>query len=167
MQSKAIEIWVGVFVALGLAGLFFMAMKVSNLSQLEGDGDVYHVSARFDNVGSLRARASVSMGGVRIGRVSSIHLDTQGFQAVVDMQIEKQYANLPEDSSASILTAGILGEQYVGLTPGGSDVFLKDGDHLELTQSAMVLEQLISHFLFNKAEGDKDKKSQDRGKSDS
>jgi phospholipid/cholesterol/gamma-HCH transport system substrate-binding protein len=167
VQSRTVEIWVGVFVALGLAALFFMAMKVSNLSQLEGDGDVYHITAHFDNVGSLRTRASVSMGGVRIGRVSAIHLDTQGFQAVVDMQIEKQYANLPDDSSASILTAGILGEQYVGLTPGGSDVFLKEGDRLELTQSAMVLEQLISHFLFNKAEGDKDRKSTGSDKSDS
>lgn len=156
--SRTVEIWVGVFVALGLLGLFFVAMQVSNLGEFRTAQGSYIVKARFGNIGGLRVRAPVSMAGVTVGRVERIGFDNQRYEAVVTMRIDPAYQTLPEDTSASILTAGLLGEQYVGLAAGGSEDFLKDGDEIELTQSAMVLEQLISRFLFNKAEegkGDK------------
>jgi phospholipid/cholesterol/gamma-HCH transport system substrate-binding protein len=158
--SKMLEIWVGVFVALGLVGLFFVAMQVSNLGEFRSDSDSYIVKAHFGNIGGLKVRAQVSMAGVTVGRVERIAFDDKNYEAVVEMRIDPAYKTLPEDSSASILTAGLLGEQYIGLTPGGSDLYLKNGDEIELTQSAMVLEQLISRFLFNKAEeGKGDKKA--------
>lgn len=158
--SKVLEIWVGVFVALGLVGLFFVAMQVSNLGEFRSDSDSYIVKAHFGNIGGLKVRAQVSMAGVTVGRVERIAFDDKNYEAVVEMRIDPAYKTLPEDSSASILTAGLLGEQYIGLTPGGSDLYLKNGDEIELTQSAMVLEQLISRFLFNKAEeGKGDKKA--------
>ncbi|MDD2767163.1 MAG: outer membrane lipid asymmetry maintenance protein MlaD [Methylococcus sp.] len=162
MHSKTIEIWVGLFVALGLAAMFLLAMKVSNLSEFETGGEGYKIIARFQNVGSLRSRAAVSMGGVRIGRVSSVSFDKSTYEAVVEMRIDGKYDTLPSDTSASILTAGLLGEQYVGLTPGGSEDYLGEGGQIELTQSALVLEEVISRFLFNKAEGD----GKSEGKSD-
>jgi phospholipid/cholesterol/gamma-HCH transport system substrate-binding protein len=154
VHSKTIEVWVGVFVALGLASLFLLAMKVSNLGEFQTGADGYRITARFQNVGSLRVRAAVSMGGVRIGRVTAVSFDKGSYEAVVEMRIDRQYDTLPSDTSASILTAGLLGEQYVGLTPGGSEDYLGEGGQIELTQSALVLEQVISRFLFNKAEGD-------------
>lgn len=150
--SRTIEIWVGVFVALGLLGLFFVAMQVSNLGEFRTAKGSYTITAHFGNIGGLRVRAPVSMAGVTVGRVERIGFDDQRYEAVVHMRIDAAYQTLPEDTSASILTAGLLGEQYVGLSPGGSDEYLKDGAEIELTQSAMVLEQLISRFLFNKAE---------------
>lgn len=150
--SRAVEIWVGVFVALGLLSLFFVAMQVSNLGEFRSAKGSYVVRAHFGNIGGLRVRAPVSMAGVTVGRVERIGFDAKRYEAIVDMRIDPAFSNLPEDTSASILTAGLLGEQYVGLSPGGSDDYLKDGDEIELTQSAMVLEQLISRFLFNKAE---------------
>lgn len=153
-QSKTIEMWVGVFVALGLAALFFLAMKVSNLADYEST-DGYLVKAYFENVGSLKVRAPVSMSGVRMGRVSRISFDKNKYQALVEMRIDRQFDSLPEDTSASVLTAGLLGEQYISLSPGGSDDTLKDGSTIDLTQSSIVLEEMISKFLYNKAEGDK------------
>jgi phospholipid/cholesterol/gamma-HCH transport system substrate-binding protein len=144
---------VGLFVAIGFLALFFLAMKVSNLGELSTTREGYKIVARFENAGNLKVRAPVSMAGVTIGRVKSIRFDKQTYNAVVEMQIDPQYDTLPEDTSASILTAGLLGEQFIGLTAGALETYLKDGDQLELTQSALVLEQLISRFLFNKAEG--------------
>jgi len=153
MHSRVVEIWVGLFVAIGFLALFFLAMKVSNLGELSTTREGYKIIARFENAGNLKVRAPVSMAGVTIGRVKSIRFDKQTYNAVVEMQIDPQYDTLPEDTSASILTAGLLGEQFIGLTAGALETYLKDGDQLELTQSALVLEQLISRFLFNKAEG--------------
>ena len=158
--SRTMEVWVGVFVALGLLGLFFVAMQVSNLGDFRTAKDSYLLKAHFGNIGGLRVRAPVSMAGVTVGRVERIGFDDQRYEAVVEMRIDPAFRKLPEDTSASILTAGLLGEQYVGLSAGGSEDYLKDGDEIELTQSAMVLEQLISRFLFNKAEEGKDKKSE-------
>lgn len=153
-QSHVVEMWVGIFVALGLVALFFLAMKVSNLADYEST-DGYVVKAYFENVGSLKVRAPVSVSGVRVGRVSRVAFDKQKYQALVEMRIDRQFDNLPDDTSASVLTAGLLGEQYISLSPGGSEDLLKDGSVLDLTQSAIVLEEVVSKFLYNKAEGDK------------
>ncbi len=157
--TRSIEIWVGVFVAMGLLALFFVAMQVSNLGEFSTAKGSYIVKAHFGNIGGLRVRAPVSMAGVTVGRVERIGFDDKRYEAVVEMRIEPAYRTLPDDTSASILTAGLLGEQYIGLSAGGSDTYLGDGDEIELTQSAMVLEQLISRFLFNKAEEGKDNKA--------
>lgn len=161
--TKTIETWVGLFVAAGLVALFFIAMQVSNLGEIRTARGAYTVTARFDNIGGLKVRAPVSMAGVRVGRVSHIGFDNKTYEAIVEMRIDPAFDTLPVDTSASILTAGLLGEQYIGLSPGGSDDRLKEGDELELTQSAMVLEQIISRFLFNKAEGG-DKKGDTDGR---
>lgn len=150
MESRKIEVAVGVFVALGLAALLMLAMKVSNLSELGGDKG-YSVVARFDNVGGLKVRSAVSMAGVKIGRISSIEFDSQTYEAVVTMAIKPEYNRLPTDSTASIFTAGLLGEQYIGLEAGAEEEFLADGDSISLTQSAVILEQLIGQFLYNQA----------------
>lgn len=149
--SKTIEILVGLFVALGIVALFFLAMQVSNLGTFT-DREGYTIRARFDNSGSLKIRSPVSMAGVTIGRVSAIRFDKETYKSVVEMRIQPQYDTIPSDTTASILTAGLLGEQYIGLEPGGSDEFLGEGGEIELTQSALVLEQLIGKFLFSKAE---------------
>jgi phospholipid/cholesterol/gamma-HCH transport system substrate-binding protein len=162
-HSKTIELWVGLFVGLGLIALFFLAMKVSNLADLHIDDRSYMITARFENAGSLKPRAPVSMAGVRIGRVSAVRFDKDSYEAVVEMRIDPAYDTLPDDTSASVLTQGLLGEQYVGLSPGGSDVYLQDGDEIELTQSALVLEQIIGRFLFNKAEEASEAKDEDTG----
>ena len=127
-------------------------MQVSNLAELRTAQDSYLLTARFENIGALKVRAPVSMAGVKVGRVSQIRFDHKTYQAIVEMRIDPAYNTLPEDTSASILTSGLLGEQYIGLSPGGSEDYLKDGDQLDLTQSAIILEQVISRFLFNKAE---------------
>lgn len=152
MQSRMVELWVGVFVAVGLAALAMLAFKVGNLSGTD-IGDSYTVEARFDNVGGLNVKAPVTMAGVRIGRVSAINVDKDQYMAVVKMDIGSNYDNLPEDTSASILTSGLLGAQYVGLEPGGATEFLQDGDEITLTQSALVLEQLIGQFIFSQGQG--------------
>lgn len=149
--SRGAEITVGIFVALGLAALFFLAMQVSNLASVR-DIDGYNVTARFENIGSLKVRSPVTMAGVKIGRVVGVEFEPESFEAKVTMVIAKEYKTLPADTSASILTAGLLGEQYVGLEPGGSRDNLKDGDNLRLTQSAVVLEKLVNRFLFEKVE---------------
>jgi phospholipid/cholesterol/gamma-HCH transport system substrate-binding protein len=162
-SSKAAETWVGIFVALALLAIFFLAMQVSNLAELRVARGSYTVTARFENVGGLKVRAPVSMAGVTVGRVSHIGFDNKTYEAIVEMRIDPAFKTLPVDTSASILTAGLLGEQYVGLAPGGADDYLKEGDELELTQSALVLEQVISRFLFNKAEsGGSDKGGEGR-----
>ena len=149
-QNKALEITVGLFIAGGLAALFVLAMKVSNLSQLN-KGNGYNVIARFENIGGLKVRSPVKVGGVRVGRVAEISYDNERYQAVVTMKLEGQYDQFPEDTSASVYTAGLLGEQYIALEPGGAEDFLQQGSEIDITQSAVIIEQLISKFLFNKA----------------
>ncbi len=146
-QCKTLELLVGLFVASGIVALFFLAMHVSNLNPLTED-EGYTVYARFENSGGLKVKSPVSIAGVRIGRVTDIRFDTQTYESVVEMRIGKQYNTLPDDTSASILTAGLLGEQYVGLTAGGSEDYLEDGSVIEYTQSALVLEKLIGQFLY-------------------
>jgi len=145
-----VEITVGVFIAAGIAALFMLAMKVSNLSTFSGQ-EGYEVSARFDNIGGLKALSPVNAGGVRIGRVTSIVYDQNTYEAIVKMHIESEYNHLPADTTASIFTSGLLGEQYISLEPGGDSSYLKSGDEIKLTQSAIVMEQVIGQFLFSKA----------------
>jgi len=154
MQKRRVEIAVGVFVVLGLAALVMLAMKVSNLSAVTKDNG-YLLKARFSNIGGLKVRAPVLVGGVRIGKVAEVILDSKTFEAIVVMDISNKYNNLPKDTSASIFTAGLLGEQYLGLEPGGDTAVLRDGEEVKLTQSAFVLEQVLGQFLFSKASGDK------------
>ncbi len=146
MNTKQTEIIVGLFVAAGLAALFMLAMKVSNLNIYSQD-EGYEVEAHFDDVSGLKVRSAVTMAGVRIGQVSDISFDPQTFEAVVKMRIESRYNTLPKDTSASILTAGLLGEKYIGLEAGGDEENLKDKDRIKLTQDSLVLEKLISRFV--------------------
>ena len=150
MTSKGVEITVGLFVALGLAALLMLAMKVSNLAESSVEGG-YDLTARFDNIGGLKVRSPVTMAGVRIGRVSAINFDGDTYEAVVTLTVDPKFNKLPLDTSASIFTAGLLGEQYVGLEAGGALEFLGDKDEIKLTQSAVVLEQIIGQFLYNRA----------------
>jgi phospholipid/cholesterol/gamma-HCH transport system substrate-binding protein len=145
-NRKTVEMWVGLFVVAGLVALVVLAFQVGNLTTTEVS-DGYKVEARFENIGSLKVRSAVTLAGVRVGRVSEIHIDPDSYQARVVMNIDGRYRNLPDDTAATILTAGLLGEQYVGLEPGGSEQYLKDGDRIKLTQSAMVLEKLIGRVL--------------------
>lgn len=155
MHSKAVETTVGFFVALGLGALLILAMKVSNLNLASVNaGDPYAVTARFTNIGGLKVRSPVKMAGVRIGRVAAIDLDEDTFEAVATLAINPAFDAIPSDSSASIYTAGLLGEQYVGIDAGGDIEFLQNGDELILTTSAVVLEQVIGQFLYDKASGD-------------
>lgn len=144
-SSNQIELTAGIFLALAIAALVFLALQATDRGVVSNGG--YQISATFTNIGGLKPKASVSMGGVTIGTVERIELDPQTFEARVYMTISDAYSDLPEDTSASILTAGILGDQYVGLEPGGSPVPLQDGDQVLLTNSAMVLEQMISKYL--------------------
>lgn len=145
-NGRATELWVGIFVLLGLAAFLMLAVRVSDITQL-GNAQGYTVSARFDDIGSLKVRAPVTLAGVRIGRVTGIRVDTDRFDAIVDLTIEAAYDNLPEDTGASILTSGLVGEQYVGLEPGGAETVLAEGDSIQLTQGALVIERLIGRFL--------------------
>lgn len=155
MQIKNVEIMVGIFVAAGIAALFMLAMKVSNLSSF-AEGGGYTLTARFENIGGLKPRSPVRIGGVRIGRIAAIDYDSDAYEAVVSMMIDDRYRQLPVDTSASIYTAGLLGEQYIGLEPGGEQEYFKDGDEIQETQSALVLERMIGQYMFNKpAEGGK------------
>lgn len=149
MSKRTIEILVGLFVLLGLAALLFVALKAANLTSFS-NGDTYQVSARFDNIGGLKPRAPVRSAGVVVGRVTAIGLDPKTFQGVVTLDIDRGF-QFPKDSSAKILTAGLLGDQYVGLEPGGDEKNLAAGDVIKQTQSAVVLENLIGQFLFSKA----------------
>ncbi len=150
-NSRSVEIWVGIFVAAGLAALFMLAMQVSNLSEVSGAGG-YTVSARFENISGLKVRSPVTVAGVRVGRVSEIGFDPNTFQAVVKMAIDPEFDQLPLDTSASILTSGLIGEKYVGLEPGGDMDMLEDGAEIELTQSSLVLENLIGQLIFSMTE---------------
>jgi len=149
MSKKGIETLVGLFVVMGLVALTFIALKAANLASF-GQRNGYTLQARFDNIGGLKARAPVRSAGVTVGRVTSIRLDSKTFQGLVTMEIDRDL-QFPKDSSAKILTAGLLGDQYVGLEAGGDDKNLAPGDTVKQTQSAVVLENLIGQFLFNKA----------------
>jgi phospholipid/cholesterol/gamma-HCH transport system substrate-binding protein len=149
MKKTALDFWVGLFVVLGFAALLFLALKAGNMSSLSFQS-TYPVKLNFDNVGSLKPRAPVKSAGVTVGRVASIGFNAQSYQAVVTIDIDSQYP-FPKDSSAQILTAGLLGEQYIGLLPGADNEMLKAGDTITMTQSAVVLENLIGQFLYNKA----------------
>jgi phospholipid/cholesterol/gamma-HCH transport system substrate-binding protein len=150
MQRSTIDLWVGMFVVAGVLALGFLSMKVANVGT-GGKGDVYVVKALFENIGGLTVRAPVRSAGVTVGRVTDISLDKKEYQALVTMSIDKRY-EFPKDTFAAILTSGILGENYIGLNAGGDDAMLKDGDGIKKTQSAVVLENLIGQFLFNKAQ---------------
>lgn len=149
MNKKGIEVLVGLFVLLGLMGLVFLSLKAANLASF-GQRSGYTVTARFDNIGGLKVRAPVRSAGVTVGRVTGISLDARSFQGVVTLEID-QNVQFPKDSSAKILTSGLLGDQYVGIEPGGDEKNLASGDVITSTQSAVVLENLIGQFLFNKA----------------
>ncbi len=152
-KQRGIEILVGLFMAIGFVALFFLAMQVSNLSAaVKTEG--YQLTARFSNVGSLKVRSPVSMAGVRVGRVERVDFDKDTYEAVVTIRIEAGVDTIPEDTFANVFTAGLLGEQYIGLEPGGSMEYLRDGDAIAHTQSALILEQMIGQFLFSKAGGD-------------
>jgi phospholipid/cholesterol/gamma-HCH transport system substrate-binding protein len=142
---------VGLFVASGIVGLFFLAMQVSNLSSFV-DEDSYTITARFENSGGLKIKSPVSAAGVKIGKVSSISFDPKTYESIVQMSINSQYNTIPDDTTASIFTAGLLGEQYVNLEPGGSEVYLQNEGKIEITQSAIILEKAIGQFLFKSAE---------------
>lgn len=149
INRKSLELWVGLFVAAGILALAMLAFKVGNLTTADVV-DGYRVKANFDNVGGLKVKAAVTVAGVRVGRVTGIAFDSNKYQAVVTMDIGGQYKNIPVDSSATILTSGLLGDQYIGLEPGGAEEYLKDGDAIRTTQSALVLEKLVGQVIFNK-----------------
>jgi phospholipid/cholesterol/gamma-HCH transport system substrate-binding protein len=149
MKKTVLDFWVGLFVLLGLIAALFLALKVGNMSSLSFQA-TYPVKLKFDNIGGLKVRAPVKSAGVVVGRVTSIGFDTNTYQALVMIDIDKQYP-FPKDTSAKILTSGLLGEQYIGLEPGGDSEMLKAGDTISMTQSAIVLENLIGQFLYSKA----------------
>ena len=149
MQRKSLDIWVGLFVLLGALAVMFLALKVGNMSSMSF-GPSYTVIARFDNIGGLKPRAPVKSAGVVVGRVESIVFNDKTFQVQVTMRMQGE-VQFPKDSSAKILTSGLLGEQYIGIEPGGDEKSFAEGDRIKITQSAIVLENLISQFLFSKA----------------
>ena len=158
MERTKLDLWVGLFVCAGIGALLILAMKVGNMSSIGIGGDSYTIYANFDNIGGLKSRAPVKSAGVVVGRVGAIGFDNNRFNARVELNIEKRF-QFPKDTTASILTSGLLGEQYVGLEAGGDSANLASGESLKLTQSAVVLEKLISQFLYSKAaEGDTAKK---------
>ena len=151
MERTALDLWVGVFVVAGLAALVVLALKVGNLSTYNVS-ESYELQAHFSNIGGLKPQASIKSAGVLVGRVTGITLDTERYEARVTMSVDKRY-KFPKDTFANILTSGLLGEQYIGLMPGGDEKMLVNGDELKKTQSAVVLEDLIGKFIYNKAEG--------------
>jgi phospholipid/cholesterol/gamma-HCH transport system substrate-binding protein len=154
MNRSTIDLWVGVFVVAAIGAVLFLALKVGNLSSFSTN-QTYQVFARFANIGGLKVRAPVKSAGVVVGRVADVRFDNESYEAIVSLNLDYQY-QFPRDTTGKILTSGILGEQYVGLEAGGDGVMLKQGDRIRLTQSAVVLENLISQFLFNKAAEGKD-----------
>lgn len=149
-QTRAIELGTGLFVLLGFAALFFLVTQITNREFGLGE-EGYRLTATFDQIGGLKAGAKVSMSGVTIGRVESIGYDFDQYRARVTLRIDPSFDRIPDDSEASILTSGLLGGQYLGIGPGGSETFFRDGDQIHFTQSAVVLENLISKFLFSRA----------------
>ncbi len=157
MQRKSLDVWVGLFVLLGALALVFLALKAGNMSSMSF-AKTYAVTTKFDNIGGLKPQAPVKSAGVVVGRVASITFDDKRFKAVVTLNLESRY-QFPKDSSAKILTSGLLGEQYIGIEAGGDEKNLASGDQIKLTQSAVVLENLISQFLYSKAaDGKEDSK---------
>jgi phospholipid/cholesterol/gamma-HCH transport system substrate-binding protein len=148
-----VELSSGIFLLMGIAALLWLATEATDYGMQVGE-DTYRVTARFTNVGDLKTRAPVKIGGVTVGLVENITLDPVEFAAVVEMQIDRRFAEIPNDSGASILTSGVLGDRYIGLDPGGALEVLADGDEIFITQSAVVLETLISKYLFNSDKGD-------------
>ena len=153
MKRTTLDLWVGIFVVAGFAALAVLALKVGNLSTYSMS-ETYQLQAHFSNIGGLKSQASIKSSGVLIGRVAQISLDPERYEAKVTMNIDKRY-QFPKDTFANILTSGLLGEQYIGLIPGGDEEFLKAGDEIKKTQSAVVLDDLISRFLYSKAEDSK------------
>jgi phospholipid/cholesterol/gamma-HCH transport system substrate-binding protein len=158
MARSAFNFWVGVFVLAGFVALLVLALKVGNLGS-DGVRDPYRVKAHFSNIGGLKEKAPVRSAGVLVGRVAQIRFDNKRYDAEVTLELDKRFA-FPTDTSASILTSGILGENYVGLDGGGEEVMLKEGDEMKLTQSAVVLEQIIGQFLYSKAQEGAPKKAE-------
>ena len=154
MESKTLDLWAGIFVLAGIVALFMLAFKVGNLSSFSLSTNNYVLYANFENIGGLKVRAPVKSAGVVVGRIADIRFDNKDYLARVTLSLENRY-QFPKDTFASILTSGLLGEQYVGLDAGGDSEFLQPGETIKKTQSAVVLEKLISQFLFNQAEGDK------------
>jgi len=150
VSRKSLELWVGFFVAAGLLALAMLAFKVGNLTTADVI-DGYQIKANFDNVGGLKVKAAVTVAGVRVGRVTGIAFDSKKYQATVTMDIDGKYKIIPVDSTATILTSGLLGDQYIGLEPGGAEEYMKAGDVIRTTQSALVLEKLVGQVIFNKA----------------
>jgi phospholipid/cholesterol/gamma-HCH transport system substrate-binding protein len=158
MERSKLDLWVGLFVCAGIAALLILALKVGNMGSVGIGSDTYKLYANFDNIGGLKTRAPVKSAGVVVGRVTRISFDNERFNARVEMSVDKDY-KFPKDTNASILTSGLLGEQYIGLDAGGDTTNLANGETIKLTQSAVVLEKLISQFLYSKAaEGDNSKK---------
>jgi phospholipid/cholesterol/gamma-HCH transport system substrate-binding protein len=157
MQRSKNDVWVGLFVLIGLVAVFFLALKSANLLQYSWSKD-YTVTAKFDNIGGLKQGAAVKSSGVVVGRVASIQFDDESYQAKVSLALQNKYA-FPKDSSLKILTSGLLGEQYVGILAGADEKNLVAGDNIGSTQSAVVLENLISQFLYSKAEDSSTAKS--------
>lgn len=156
MGRRALDVWVGFFVAIGIAAILFLALRVASSTTIAARNG-YVVHARFDNIGGLKVRAPVRSAGVLVGRVIDISFDNETFEAVVTLNLDRRY-HFPKDSSAKILTSGLLGEQYIGLAAGGDTVNLKDDDTVRITQSALVLENLIGQFLYSKAAEGAEKK---------
>jgi len=156
MNRTVLDLWVGFFVAIGIAALLFLALKVGNLSSAHLS-ETYVLQAKFDNIGGLKVRGPVKSAGVVVGRIADIRFDPASYEAVVTLQVDGRY-QFPKDTFASIYTAGLLGEQYVGLDVGGDEKMLKAGDTIAKTQSAVVLEKMISQFLFSKAADGQEKK---------
>ena len=150
MQRAILDLWVGIFVVAGIVALLVLALKVGNASATFNVGETYRIYAEFDNIGGLKVRAPIKSAGVVVGRVDDIQFDTKRYVARVAMKVDKRYL-FPKDTSVSILTSGLLGEQYIGLEAGGDSAMLKEGDVAKITQSAVVLEKLIGQFLYNKA----------------
>ncbi len=154
-QTRSVEIGTGLFVLLGMSALFFLTTQTTGRDDFQAKS-VYMVEARFENVGSLRERAPVTISGVTIGRVTSVAFDAVTLEAIVEFVIDSKYNQIPDDTDASILTSGILGSQYIGLQAGGSDMYLEEGSEILFTQSAIVLENLIGKFLVNMGSDDKE-----------
>jgi len=161
MQSRSLEILVGFFVILGVAAVMLLTLRVAGLKDVGGKEGSYHVTANFENIGKLSPGNAVKIAGVTVGRVKTIGVDQNSFEAIVTLELSKSYSMIPKDSNAKILTSGLLGEQYIGLEPGGDEKFLEEGSRIQLTQSALVLENLIGQFVSSMSEPKEDTKLAD------